>query len=29
MDLVYILAGVFVSAIVISLLLATMHGTFA
>ncbi len=29
MDLVYILAGIFISAIVISLALATINGTFA
>ncbi len=29
MDLVYILAGIFISAIVISLVLATINGTFA
>ena len=29
MDLVYILAGIFISAIVIGLVLATINGTFA
>ena len=29
MDLVYIIAGIFVSAIVVSVILAHMHGTFA
>jgi len=29
MDLVYIIAGIFISAIVISLVLATINGTFA
>ena len=29
MDLVYIIAGIFVSAVIISLVLGHMHGTFA
>jgi hypothetical protein len=29
MDLVYIIAGIFVSAIAVSVILAHMHGTFA